>query len=55
MFVIYWLGYLTDDIGCGNVGTVVNEGEAVLEALTMATGLSGVSESLWIVPGTLED
>ena len=55
MFVIYWLGYITHDIGCGNVGTVVNEGEAVLEALTMATGLSGVSESLWIVPGTLED
>lgn len=58
MFVIYWLGYITEDnhdIGCGNVGTVVNEGEAVLEALTMATGLSGVSEGLWIVPGTLED
>ena len=57
MFVIYWLGYITDDnaceIGCGNVGTVVNEGEAVLEALTMATGLSGVSEGLWIVPGTI--
>lgn len=55
MFVIYWLGYITYDTGCGNVGTVEDESEAVLEALTMATGQSGVSESLWIVPGTLED
>ena len=49
MFVIYWLGYNTHDI-------VVNKGDAdYLEALTMVTGQSGVTESLWIVPGRSED
>ena len=53
MFVIYWLDYITHDIGCWECWDCREEGEAVLEALTMATGLSGVSEGLWIVPGTI--